>query len=138
MISQKYSANTNSIVSALKQRIAESRASQEALKQQAPQQYDPLRAQSEVAKNQSLRSVLERNANLGDRGGIGRSEALATQTAGENRLGAINLQQQNLKNRCTLSEQEYLPVNDGKSRGRILANARILHMLKMPAICAQL
>jgi len=89
-------ANTTSLVSALKQRIADSKMAQEQVIAKAPQTYDPLRAQSEVAKSQQLRGALERSRNLGDRGGIGRSEALATQTAGESRLNAIDLQQQNV------------------------------------------
>lgn len=95
-ISKLYGEQTNLLINQLKQKIAESKAQQEAIKANAPQQFDPLRSQSELAKAQQLRQVLERSANLGDRGGIGRSEALQTQTAGENRLNAINLQQQNV------------------------------------------
>lgn len=95
MIKEGSKAQTDSILSQIRQRIAESKANQQGLIKQAGQQYDPLRAQSEVAKSQQLRSVLEQSANMGDRGGIGRQEALATQTEGENRLNQINLQQQN-------------------------------------------
>ncbi len=94
-LKQQSDAVTKSLVSQLKQRISESVATQKGLIEQAPQKYDPLRAQSEVAKASTLRGALERASVRGDRGGIGRSEALATQTAGEQRLGDINLAQQN-------------------------------------------
>ena len=87
---------TKALLAELRQRIADDVASQQGIISQAPQQFDPLRAQSEVSKAQQLRSALERSSVLGDRGGIGRSEALATQTAGENRLTDINLAQQNV------------------------------------------
>lgn len=94
-IKQQSDAQTQALLAALKQRISESVNAQKSLIAKAPQTYDPLRAQSEVAKSQQLRSALERSSLMGDRGGIGRSEALATQTAGEGRLSDINLQQQN-------------------------------------------
>lgn len=95
-ISQQYDLATQNMVNQLKQRIAQARSEQEGIISRAPQQFDPLRSQSELAKGQQLRSVLERNALMGDRGGVGRSQALQTQTAGENRLNQINLQQQNV------------------------------------------
>ncbi|HSN66761.1 MAG TPA: hypothetical protein VLS94_08975 [Fusibacter sp.] len=94
MISSQYGEATNSAVAKLKQAIAESKAKQQGIIGNAPKQFDPLRSQSELAKGQQLRSVLERNSLMGDRGGVGRSAALQTQTAGENRLNSINLQQQ--------------------------------------------
>jgi len=93
-ISAQYGEATNAAVAKLKQAIAESKAKQQGIIGNAPKQFDPLRSQSELAKGQQLRSVLERNSLLGDRGGVGRSAALQTQTAGENRLNSINLQQQ--------------------------------------------
>lgn len=95
-LTQQSNAATQSLLAQLKQRIADDIAGQQQVIARAPQQFDPFRAQSEVAKSQQLRSALERSSVLGDRGGIGRSEALATQTAGENRLTDINLQQQNV------------------------------------------
>lgn len=95
MMNQQSKAQTDSILSQIRQRIAESKANQEKLITGANEQYQPLRNQSEVAKSQQLRSVLEQSANMGDRGGIGRQEALTTQTEGENRLNQINMQQQN-------------------------------------------
>lgn len=95
LMTQQSNEATSALLNALKQRISESKAAQQQIIAKTPQQYDPLRAQSEVAKSQQLRTALERSSLLGDRGGVGRSEALATQTAGENRLNAINLQQQN-------------------------------------------
>lgn len=95
-IQDLYGEQNNVLIAALKQRISESVAGQERIKAQAPQQFDPLRASSEVAKSSDIRSALERSSNLGDRGGVGRSEALATQLAGESRLNQINLAQQNV------------------------------------------
>lgn len=95
-ISGMFNAERDMLLNQLKQKIAESKAQQDGIIKNAPKQFDPLRAQSELSKGQQLRSVLERNALMGDRGGIGRSAALQTQTAGENRLNAINLQQQDV------------------------------------------
>ena len=95
MMRESSKSATDSLVAQLKQRIAESVQAQQANIAKAPQTYDPLRAESEVRKSQDLRSALERSSVLGDRGGIGRSEALLSQTEGENRLTDINLQQQN-------------------------------------------
>lgn len=94
-ITNRNTSQTNQLVSQLKNAIAQSVAAKQQEKTLLPQQYDPYRAQSEVSKSQELRSALERSRNLGDRGGVGRSEALQTQLAGENRLNSINLQQQN-------------------------------------------
>ena len=88
-------ASGNAQLERLKQRIAESKTAQQGMIDKAPQAYDPYRAQSEVQKTQQLRSALERQSNLGDRGGIGRQENLAISTAGAGRLSDINLQQQN-------------------------------------------
>lgn len=55
--------------------------------------YQPQKDTSEVSKANQLRTALEISANAGDRGGNGRQDALDTQTAGDNRLNAINLQQ---------------------------------------------
>lgn len=93
-ISSQYGEATNMAVAKLKQAIAESKAKQQGIITNAPKLYDKPRAESELAKGQQLRSVLERNSLLGDRGGVGRSAALQTQTSGENRLNSINLQQQ--------------------------------------------
>ena len=95
-ISSQYGEATNMAVAKLKQAIAESKAKQQGIITNAPKLYDKPRAESELAKGQQLRSIMERNSLLGDRGGVGRQEALQTQTAGENRLNSINLQQQNV------------------------------------------
>lgn len=96
LFKQQQNAATNAALAQLKQRISESVAGQRRVIDTASQQFDPLRSQSEVDKSQQLRSALERASLRGDRGGIGRSEALATQTAGENRLNQINLAEQNV------------------------------------------
>jgi len=93
-INQQYANTTQSLLNQLRQRIAESTSSQRDIISNAPEQYNPLRAESEVQRTSQLRSALERSANLGDRGGVGRQEALLTQTEGANRLNQINLAQQ--------------------------------------------
>lgn len=87
-------AQNQALIDALKAKIQQNIQAKQLQIGQLGQQYDPLRAQSEVRKAQELRMALEQSANLGDRGGIGRQQALETQTAGEQRLNAIDLQQQ--------------------------------------------
>jgi len=127
LIKRRNEETTKALVTRLKQRIAESIAGQEQSKAGVAEQLNPLRAASEVSKSQSLRSALERSSNLGDRGGIGRSEALATQTAGENRLGAIDLQQQNFINQA---DAEILRLeNEGRfQEAEILASQKALEL----------
>lgn len=128
-ISQQYSAERELLLNQLRQKIAESKAQQEGIIKNAPKQFDPLRAQSELSKGQQLRSVLERNANLGDRGGIGRSAALQTQVAGENRLNAINLQQQDVID--TANQR----IADLESQGRF-EEANIIQQQKLAELQA--
>lgn len=61
------------------------------------QKYQPYRNDSEVRKNNDLRTALEQSANMGDRGGVGRQNSLETQSSGENRINTINLQQEDEK-----------------------------------------
>jgi len=96
LIKKRNQEATNAALALIRQRISEGKAAQQDIIAKVPQQFDPLRAQSEVAKSQQLRSTLERSANFGDRGGIGRQEALLTQTEGEKRLNEINLAQENV------------------------------------------
>lgn len=91
LINTQYASLTN----ALKAKIQQSINNKNMEIGQLGQKYQPMKNESEVAKAQQLRSVLEQNANAGDRGGVGRQNALETQTAGENRLNNINLQQGN-------------------------------------------
>lgn len=122
-IKSMYTSQNEALLSALKQRISESKAAQENLIKQAPKQYDPLRASSEVSKAQQLRSVLEQSANMGDRGGVGRMEALGTQIAGDARLNAINLQQQNFIDNANAEIARL--ENEGKfEEATILANSK--------------
>lgn len=73
----------DSLLNALRTRLQQNIANRKA-------QSQPLRNDSEVRKAQELRTVLEQNANAGDRGGVGRQNALTTQVAGDNRLISIN------------------------------------------------
>lgn len=128
-ISGMFNAERDMLLNQLRQKIAESKAQQEGIIKNAPKQFDPLRAQSELSKGQQLRSVLERNANLGDRGGIGRSAALQTQVAGENRLNAINLQQQDVID--TANQR----IADLESQGRF-EEANIIQQQKLAELQA--
>jgi hypothetical protein len=78
----------NPLVTALKAKIQQQI-------DQRKQQTQPLRNQSEVQKAQDLRMILEKNANMGYGNPASRSNALQSQIAGENRLNAIDLQEQN-------------------------------------------
>ena len=120
-ISNIYSNLSASSISTLKQRIAESQAAQTNLIAGASQQYQPYKDASEVTKAQELRRALERSANLGDRGGVGRQEALLTQTSGDNRLNSINLQQQNYIDTAN-SEIARLENEGSYEEATILAN----------------
>jgi len=122
-ITEMYNSLGQTQVQALKQRIAEAKASQQAMINQAPQQYNPLRAQSEVAKSQQLRSVLEQSANAGDRGGVGRQQALLTQTEGANRLNSIDMQQQNFVDSAN-AEISRLQSEGNYQEAEILANVK--------------
>ena len=128
-ISNQYNEQTNLLVNQLKQKIAQSKQEQQNIIANAPKQFDPMRAQSELTKSQQLRQVLERNANLGDRGGVGRSQALQTQTAGENRLNAINLQQQDVIDRAN---QQIAQI---ESQGRF-EEANIINQQKLAELQA--
>ena len=123
LLRQQSQSATDSLVAQLKQRISESVANQQQLISQAPSIYDPMRATSEVAKSKQLRSALERSSVLGDRGGIGRSEALLTQTEGDKRLSNINLDQQRYINDAN---QEIARLeNEGKfEEARIVAEQK--------------
>lgn len=94
MINDSYS----SLVSALRSQIEQAKNNKQLQINNLGQTYDPQRATSEVRKSNELRSVLEQSANAGDRGGVGRENALITQTEGDNRLNSINLQQTNDEN----------------------------------------
>jgi hypothetical protein len=95
-ISSMYDSSAKSQVAALKAAIQKSIAEQKNTIKTANQTYQPMRNNSEVQRYNDLRTTLEQSANAGDRGGVGRQAALETQTAADNRLNDINLQQQNL------------------------------------------
>ena len=63
-ISDQFKTQTDLLVSQLREKIAQSKAEQEAIKKNAPKTFDPLRSQSELTKAQQLRQALERSANL--------------------------------------------------------------------------
>ena len=96
MITNQLSQLTTAQVNALKNRIAQSTMAQKQIISNAPKESAPLIAQSELRKAEELRSTLERNANLGDRGGVGRQAALETQLAGDARLNDIKLREQSV------------------------------------------
>lgn len=89
-INQSY----DNIASALKAKIQQSMNNKQMEIDGLGGKYQPLKNQSEVMRNIDLKSILEQNANTGDRGGVGRQNALETQTSADNRLNTIDLQQQ--------------------------------------------
>lgn len=97
LINSQYSNLINSLKAQIQQSINNKNQEINGL----PAQYQSQKDASEVAKANDLRMALEQAANAGDRGGIGRQNALNTQAAGENRLNNINLQQEGQKNSLT-------------------------------------
>jgi len=93
LIQRRNAEATKNIVAKIREYIAAGKATQQDIIEDAPGEFDPLRAESEVGKAQQLKTALEISANQGDRGGIGRQTALDTQTAGAKRLTQINLAQ---------------------------------------------
>jgi len=83
----------DSIAAALKAAIAQQKNNKQLEINGLGAKYQPQKNTSEVTKNNDLRTALEISTNNGDRGGIGRQQALDTQTAGANRLNQIGLQQ---------------------------------------------
>jgi hypothetical protein len=97
-ISDQYDAQRKSLIAQLRASIAKAKGGYTDMINKAPQTYQPLRNQTELTKEQQLRSALERNAATGDRGGIGRQGLLDINTAAGNQMNDINLQQQNVIN----------------------------------------
>ena len=96
MITDQLASLTESQLANLRNKIAQGVSTQQQIIKNAPLESAPLIAESELRKGEELRSVLERNANLGDRGGIGRQAALETQLSGDERLNAIKLREQSV------------------------------------------
>jgi hypothetical protein len=97
-ISDQYDQQRKSLISQLRASIAKAKGGYSDIISKAPQTFQPLRNQTELTKEQQLRSALERNAVTGDRGGIGRQGLLDINTAAGNQMNDINLQQQNVIN----------------------------------------
>lgn len=93
-IKDAYANDLTSIVSKIKEAIAKGTQGQNQIIQDAPSQFQPLKNQSEVNRMRGLDTLRETIANRGDRGGIGRSELLQTDIAGQNQLNSIEQQQQ--------------------------------------------
>lgn len=64
----------------------------------APGQYQPLRDQVSAAGYKNLDSLREMLANQGQQGGVNRTEETQVNTATENNINSLNLQQQNTVN----------------------------------------
>jgi hypothetical protein len=93
-----YDQQRKSLIAQLRASIAKAKGSYTDIISKAPQTFQPLRNQTELTKEQQLRSALERNAATGDRGGIGRQGLLDINTAAGNQMNQIDLQQQNVIN----------------------------------------
>jgi hypothetical protein len=97
-IDNVYDQQRKSLIAQLKASIAKAKGGYTDMINKAPQTFQPLRNQTELTKEQQLRSALERNAATGDRGGIGRQGLLGINTAAGNQMNQIDLQQQNVIN----------------------------------------
>jgi len=83
----------DSIAASLKAAIQQSINSKNEKIKGASAKYQPQKDNVEVGRGNELRSALEMSANSGDRGGIGRQQALDTNSNADKRLNDINLQQ---------------------------------------------
>jgi len=83
----------DSIATSLKAAIQQSINSKNEKIKGASAKYQPQKDNVEVGRGNELRSALEMSANSGDRGGIGRQQALDTNSNADKRLNDINLQQ---------------------------------------------
>jgi hypothetical protein len=97
-IDKQYDQQRKSLIAQLRASIAKAKGGYTDMINKAPQTFQPLRNQTELTKEQQLRSALERNATTGDRGGIGRQGLLDVNTAAGNQMNQIDLQQQNVIN----------------------------------------
>jgi hypothetical protein len=84
---------SDSMAAAIRAQIAQRSNDMKVRKSQLSDKYQGDKNASEVAKFAQTRSLNEMAANAGDRGGIGRQNALAAMVGGENRLNTINLAQ---------------------------------------------
>jgi hypothetical protein len=93
MIQNAYNSQLQSIVSQIKSAIAQSKQGYNNIIQDAPKQFQGAKNQAEVNRMRGLNTLQEVIANRGDRGGVGRSEMLQTDIAGQNNLNNIEAQQ---------------------------------------------
>lgn len=120
MIEQMYDEQTKSQLAQLKAAIQKGIAEQQTVIDNAPEQYQLLKNQSETQRYDNLRTVLEQSANAGDRGGIGRQNALETQAQADNRLNSLNLQQQNV---IDTANQAIADLNSSQSTSEVQIKA---------------
>lgn len=137
MIKDAYKSNLNSIVSQIKSAIANSKQGYNSIIQDAPQQFQGAKNQSELGRMRGLDTLRETIANRGDSGGLGRSELLQTDIAGQNQLNSINSDQnrvitdaqraiQNLEEQGRFAEAEAVSDNAYKMLQSLIGeNSRI-------------
>ncbi|HEY5586707.1 MAG TPA: hypothetical protein VIK78_19735 [Ruminiclostridium sp.] len=82
-----------SLISALKSQIAQNVNNKNTEISGLGAKYQPQKNTSEVGRGNELRTALEISANNGDRGGIGRQQALETTSNADKRINDIGLQQ---------------------------------------------
>jgi hypothetical protein len=110
LMKQAAQSSTQSIVDSIKQKIA-----------QAQQKFQPVRNQTELTKEQQLRTALESQTNTGDRGGIGRQGLLDINTAAGNQMNDTNLQEQNLLAQGSLEQQNAINNNQAELLRQLIA-----------------
>lgn len=101
-----YNLNAQDLLNQLKAKIANSMATTKQQLGQLPQQYQPMRDQSEVARQKELSYNAEMAANRGDNGGMGQMANLLTNTNYDNALNGISLQQRNAADAMNLQNTE--------------------------------
>ena len=93
LIKQQSQADLDAAKSAISQSVSDSVAEQQKLIDNAPQQYQGSKDQSEMQRWQDLKGIQELAANRGDNGGVNRMEQLQNNTSADDRLNTINLQE---------------------------------------------
>lgn len=95
-IQQMYQQQKDAALSALKQAISQNVSAQQDTINKAPQTYQPLRDQVSANGYANLNALKEMLANQGQQGGVNRTETTAVNSATENDINKLNLQQQNV------------------------------------------
>lgn len=122
-ISQMYQDQLSTAQAALQQAIQKSMQGYQTTIANAPGQYQPARDQASAAGFQQLNALKEMLANNGQDGGVNRTESTAVNSATQNNINALNLQQQNAVNSANQSINTLRSNGDLQSAQLVSQNA---------------